>query len=98
MFPLQLNIHDMYYVSKSYLCLLPLQLYWDVPDTEAFREYCLHRVQDRWKDFKHRLGQEYIFGGARMGQNPCDTYQNIDPATWEKFKRYRLSKEFQVYL
>ena len=82
MFPLQLNIHDMYYVSKSYLCLLPLQLYWDVSDTEAFREYCLHRVQDRWKDFKHLLGQEYIFGGARMGQTPCDKYQNIDPATW----------------
>ena len=98
MFPLQLNIHDMYYVSKSYLCLFPLQLYWDVPDTEAFREYCLHRVQDRWKDFKHRLGQEYIFGGARMGQTPCDKYQNIDPATWEKFVRYRLSKKFQVYL
>ena len=78
--------------------MFPLQLYWDVPDTEAFKEYCLHRVQDRWKDFKYMLGLEYIFGAARMGQNPCDRYQNIDPETWEKFVRYRMSKEFQVYL
>ena len=66
-------------------------------DTQDFKD-SLGRIQGRFREFKYRLGDEYIFGGSKMGEDPCVAYPNIDPKKWKQFVAYRKSKEFQVYL
>ena len=78
--------------------MISLQQYWDVPDTKDFKDYCLGRIQKRFSEFKYRLGEDYIFEGSKMGEDPCIAYPNIELEKWKNFVAYRKSKEFQVYI
>ena len=79
--------------------VISLQQYWDVQDTQDSKDYyCLGRIQGRFREFKYRLGEDYIFGGAKMGEDPCLAYPNIEPEKWNEFVKYRTSAAFKVYL
>ena len=78
--------------------VISLQQYWDEPDAKDFKEFIWKRLSKMFSEFKYRLGEDYIFGGFKMGEDPCIAYPNIEPEKWKKFVKYRKSKEFQVYL
>ena len=69
-----------------------------MPDTKDFREYTLKRLSKRFSEFKYRLGEDYIFRGCKMGEDPCIAYPNIEPKKWKEFVKYRTSEAFKVYL
>ena len=37
------------------------------------------RFSKRFSEFKYRLGEDYIFGGSKIGEDPCIAYPNIEP-------------------
>ena len=65
---------------------------------QRFQRVHLEETFKMFSEFKYRLDEDYIFGGSKMGEDPCIVYPNIEPEKWKKFVKYRKSKEFQVYL
>lgn len=69
-----------------------------MPDTKDFKEFVWQKIAKRFSEFKYNLAKDYIFGGSKMGEDPCIAYPNIEPEKWKEFVKYRTSEAFKVYL
>ncbi|KAI9083827.1 hypothetical protein K1719_034085 [Acacia pycnantha] len=57
-----------------------------VPDNEEAKKHFLGQVHVRWKDFKHTLTRDYIFGDKK-NEDPCVCYTSISKEEWTSFAR-----------
>ncbi|XP_019195859.1 PREDICTED: uncharacterized protein LOC109189702 [Ipomoea nil] len=63
----------------------------DIPDTIDMKRHWLSYVGDRWKDFKTKLVNKYIYG-----QNPCQTYDFIEQETWNEFYQSHTGESYEA--
>ena len=69
-----------------------------MPDTKDFKEFVWQKIAKRFSEFKYNMDKDYIFGGSKMGEDPCIAYPNIELDKWKEFVKYQKSEAFKVYL
>jgi len=72
-----------------------LQAHFEIPNVEPLRSKIISNIGLKFRHFKSRLTQRYIFGDLK-GENPCLMYKAIDEETWHIFKESHESESWMV--
>ncbi|KAK9756550.1 hypothetical protein RND81_01G105800 [Saponaria officinalis] len=64
---------------------------------ERHKEYVVSYCGSKWRDFKSKLTNKWIWNKHLKYNSPADCYSYIEQADWEKFKTSCETNEFKVH-